>query len=155
MRLLYRARDILGFTETYQSIFPPNPSLVPSPWNLIANSTLQGCGSEKLLYVSNTVDYLSTLSSTPTATISMLSTLHSTTSSTSTSLSAIISSVSHVLGNINTTTSAKSTANSTTNSSISVYCNTWITCREAVLLPVESIGGIRNQNMSQGKGFLY
>lgn len=50
VRLLLKARDILGFSETYQSLWPSSPS-ISHPWSVIVDSTLLGCREEKLLYV--------------------------------------------------------------------------------------------------------
>ena len=48
VRLLVRARDIMGFSDFFQGLFP---SVVASPWSLIVDSTLARCRNEKLLYV--------------------------------------------------------------------------------------------------------
>ena len=48
VRLLLRVRDILGYTEIFQNLFP---SEVSAPWSVIVESTLARCACEKLLYV--------------------------------------------------------------------------------------------------------
>lgn len=48
VRLLIRARDILGFSTDFQRLFP---SSVSAPWGLIVESTLKGCAEMKLLLV--------------------------------------------------------------------------------------------------------
>jgi hypothetical protein len=50
VRLLLKARDILGFSEIYQSLWPSSPS-ISAPWSVIVDNTLLGCREEKLLYV--------------------------------------------------------------------------------------------------------
>jgi hypothetical protein len=50
VRLLLKARGILGFNEVYQSLWPTSPS-VSAPWSVIVENTLLGCRDEKLLYV--------------------------------------------------------------------------------------------------------
>ena len=60
VRLLVRARDIMGFSVEYQELFP---SSVPAPWGLIVESTLKGCGETKLLLVESEKSKLLSLSS--------------------------------------------------------------------------------------------
>ena len=70
VRLLVRARDILGFSTDFQRLFP---SSVPAPWGLIVESTLKGCAEMKLLLVESeksTVPSSSTLTIKPTGAVS-------------------------------------------------------------------------------------
>ena len=60
VRLLVRARDIMGFSIEYQELFP---SSVPAPWGLIVESTLKGCGEMKLLLVESEKSKVLSLSS--------------------------------------------------------------------------------------------
>jgi hypothetical protein len=48
VRLLVRARDILGFCDAYQDLFP---SPVPAPWKIVVDATLVKCRDERLLFV--------------------------------------------------------------------------------------------------------
>jgi hypothetical protein len=48
VRLLVRARDILGFCNAFQDLFP---SPVPAPWNVIVDAALVKCRDERLLFV--------------------------------------------------------------------------------------------------------
>lgn len=47
VRLLLRLREPLGFSEKFQSLWPP--AALPSPWNNVHEATLAGCKNEKLV----------------------------------------------------------------------------------------------------------
>ena len=48
VRMLLRSKDLLGFSNFYQELFPKETSF---PWSVVVESTLHGCKREKLLYV--------------------------------------------------------------------------------------------------------
>jgi hypothetical protein len=49
IRLLTRLKDVLGFSERYQQLWPQYS--IAAPWNLISKSTLRDCADKKLLCV--------------------------------------------------------------------------------------------------------
>jgi hypothetical protein len=116
VRLLLRARDILGFSDSYQNLWPPAPSFVSFPWSLIVESTLFRCRPEKLLYVGS-------LSTTPLS------------NKTVTAVAKEVGGVSF----LNTALTALHIGSSAVVVSGKVvnkdFSNCWVVCSEAVLLP--------------------
>lgn len=57
IRLLVRLKDILGFSERYQQLWPqPN---IAAPWNLVSKATFTGCSDMKLLCIASLPDGVS------------------------------------------------------------------------------------------------